>query len=319
MSERMSERMSAWLGERLVRLYPRAWRERYGEEFRTVLAEERLSACVVVDVALGALDARLHPERVLGRGIAVVHRLRGAEIAIFCAFIAFVVGGIGFQKMTEYDDFMDLAHSRLEVGLPFYVISYGSAALLLAILLGGLPIAFMALRQAWAARRWGVVALFAVPVVSFLALVAVFAVVAHAASLMPPRPADTPPGRDDVIHFGILAGAFCLAALASTAAVAVAIARSELPARVVRLAFVPAAGAALIMVLMCAAMLAWGLAVHADAPALFNGNDGLVATNTARSYFFQAGLMTLAALTALVAGITGLRARAAAAARVPSA
>jgi hypothetical protein len=318
MSEWGEQMRGARWRERLVRLYPSAWRERYGEEFRAVLAEERFSAWSVLDVVLGAVDARLHPERVLGRGRPVVQRLRGAEIAIFCAFIAFVVAGIGFQKMTEYDDFLDLAHTRLEVGLPFYVIVFGSAALLLAILVGGLPVAYVALRQALAARSWGIVALFAVPVVCFLALVGVFAVVLHAASLMPPRPADTPPGQDDVIHFSILAGTFCLAALLSTAAVAMAIARSELPARVVRLAFVPAALAALIMGLMCAAMLGWGLAVHADAPALFNGNDGLLASNTARSYFFQAGLMTLAAITALVAGVAGWRARVSADARVPA-
>jgi hypothetical protein len=300
-------------GERLVRLYPLAWRERYGEEFGALLAEERLSARVVLDVVLGALDARLHPERVLGRGRPVVQRLRGAEIAIFCAFIAFVVAGIGFQKMTEYDDFMELAHNRLDVGLPYYVIVYGSAVLLLAILAGGLPLAYVALRQAWAARRWGIVALFAVPVVSFLALAGTLAVLLRATSTLPPRPADTPPGPHEVHLALILVGVFLGGAVASTAAVSVAIARSELPARVVRFAFVPAAVAALTMTLMCLAMLAWGLAVHADAPALFNGNGGLLASSTARSYFTQAGLMALAALIALVAGMAGLRARAAAA------
>lgn len=46
-------------GERLLRLYPRAWRERYGDEFLALVGEERLSAQQVVDVVFGAIDARL--------------------------------------------------------------------------------------------------------------------------------------------------------------------------------------------------------------------------------------------------------------------
>jgi hypothetical protein len=46
----------------LVRLYPKAWQERYGEEFSEVLAGQRASVGLIVDVLGGALDARLHPQ-----------------------------------------------------------------------------------------------------------------------------------------------------------------------------------------------------------------------------------------------------------------
>jgi hypothetical protein len=46
----------------LVRLYPKAWRERYGEEFSEVLAGQHASVGMIVDVLGGALDARLHPQ-----------------------------------------------------------------------------------------------------------------------------------------------------------------------------------------------------------------------------------------------------------------
>ncbi len=46
----------------LVRLYPKAWRERYGEEFSEVLAGQHTSIGLIVDVLGGALDARLHPQ-----------------------------------------------------------------------------------------------------------------------------------------------------------------------------------------------------------------------------------------------------------------
>jgi len=58
---------------RLVRLYPRAWRERYGEEFLAIAGPGHLSAQQVVDIISGAIDAWLSAEvrnaiRVAGPG-----------------------------------------------------------------------------------------------------------------------------------------------------------------------------------------------------------------------------------------------------------
>lgn len=47
---------------RLLALYPRNWRRRYGEEIADMLREERLSVSLVVDLVRGAVDAHLHPE-----------------------------------------------------------------------------------------------------------------------------------------------------------------------------------------------------------------------------------------------------------------
>ena len=48
----------------LLRLYPRAWRERYGEELSAHLETQRpLRIGVVADLVRGALDAHLHPLR----------------------------------------------------------------------------------------------------------------------------------------------------------------------------------------------------------------------------------------------------------------
>jgi hypothetical protein len=46
----------------LLRLYPAPWRERYGEEFGAVLASQRPSPGLVLDVLAGAIDAHLHPQ-----------------------------------------------------------------------------------------------------------------------------------------------------------------------------------------------------------------------------------------------------------------
>jgi hypothetical protein len=44
----------------VVRLYPRRWRQRYGEEFLALLESQPSSFALLVDVLAGAIDARLH-------------------------------------------------------------------------------------------------------------------------------------------------------------------------------------------------------------------------------------------------------------------
>jgi hypothetical protein len=46
----------------LLQLYPARWRERYGEEFGAVLARQRASVGLVLDVLAGAIDAHLYPQ-----------------------------------------------------------------------------------------------------------------------------------------------------------------------------------------------------------------------------------------------------------------
>ncbi len=47
---------------RLVRLYPSAWRERYGAEFVALLDERPPNALDRLDIVRGAIDARIHPQ-----------------------------------------------------------------------------------------------------------------------------------------------------------------------------------------------------------------------------------------------------------------
>ena len=46
----------------LLRLYPAQWQDRYGEEFGAVLASQRTSPGLVLDVLAGAIDAHLYPQ-----------------------------------------------------------------------------------------------------------------------------------------------------------------------------------------------------------------------------------------------------------------
>jgi hypothetical protein len=46
----------------MVRLYPKAWRARYGDELEQLLADQAPSVADRIDLVRGALDARLHPQ-----------------------------------------------------------------------------------------------------------------------------------------------------------------------------------------------------------------------------------------------------------------
>ncbi len=65
----------------LVRLYPTAWRARYGDEFEALLVERRPSRRDLVDILVGAVDARLWPQvnpDASRRQVQITDRLAGA-------------------------------------------------------------------------------------------------------------------------------------------------------------------------------------------------------------------------------------------------
>ena len=78
----------------LVRLYPPAWRERYGTEFEALLEERPPSVRDAVDIVLSAIDARLSPQLpgVPDAPTPWSSRLSGASAilggSVWCAVIA---------------------------------------------------------------------------------------------------------------------------------------------------------------------------------------------------------------------------------------
>jgi hypothetical protein len=59
-------------GARLLRLYPRAWRDRYEAEVLAVLEQAKLGRRARLDLVRGALDARLHSSSRLAAAAALV-------------------------------------------------------------------------------------------------------------------------------------------------------------------------------------------------------------------------------------------------------
>ena len=91
----------------LLRLYPRAWRERYGEELSAQLESQRpLRIGVVADLVRGALNAHLHPLRRDTRTMRISHLSRGT-IAARTALVWSPVAAVGATAVLVLIDFWE--------------------------------------------------------------------------------------------------------------------------------------------------------------------------------------------------------------------
>jgi hypothetical protein len=129
---------------RLLRAYPRAWRERYGDELLALLEAEPLTWRVRGDVLRAGLCERL---RGSGRG----------PLRVLWAWSLFVVGGMGFQKTSEHWQVVVPAGARTVPTAAFAVVqaaaALGTVAVLAAVALA-LPAFLRDLRTGgWPALR----------------------------------------------------------------------------------------------------------------------------------------------------------------------
>lgn len=96
----------------LLRLYPRRWRARYGDEFLALLEQQAITPAVVFDVLLGALDAHLRSHVTLvaetpgARMLDHLDALRTTALTVFCAYCAFIVAGLALFGMVDDSPFI---------------------------------------------------------------------------------------------------------------------------------------------------------------------------------------------------------------------
>jgi hypothetical protein len=296
----------------MVRLYPRAWRERYEEEFVALLEERPASVLDVCDVAFCVLDAWLRPQVLQERSVALmVCRMRRSVLLVLWAWAGVVAAGVGFQKMTEYEDFVRAARESVPVGVAFDAVVVGAVVALAAVLAGGVPIVLAALREAFDSGRRDIPLLLCVPLLSLAIFVGYVLVLMRV--VYPVLGDLTVHDPVNVALFLSIVGMFLLAAVASVTSVSAAVRRSGVGERLYRFALYPATLAALAMVVVSVAMVVWGLALWAQAPALFAGDDGILATPTSATWLAILALMGGCTSVAVAAVIRGLRARSVAA------
>jgi hypothetical protein len=102
--------------QQLLRLYPRAWRERYGDEFVEMVGPGRLQLQQVVDIVSGAIDAWLSSD------------VRGATQAT-----AQSTGGVTMVKTVSVCEKNQVRYTRRDGVIGGAIILLGS---LLSVVLG---------------------------------------------------------------------------------------------------------------------------------------------------------------------------------------
>src|SRR5215831_14244964 len=73
----------------LLRLYPRRWRGRYEMEVQALLEVHEIRLRTLVDLLIGALDARLDPTYVQERSVLTMRSARLTTVSLFGAFALF--------------------------------------------------------------------------------------------------------------------------------------------------------------------------------------------------------------------------------------
>ncbi len=307
--------------QKLLLIQPPAFRREYGRSIAQVFRQTcidayrstgapgvmRLWLPASGDVLAGALAeyALLILETLKGSSLMIQYR-RSASI-IFGAFIAFVIVGIGFQKSGEYIMKTSLPDTYPLLAIAYDAMMVGAVVALLAVLVGGIPIALAALRYALAHRRGDILARFLVPPVALLAIIAGgFIVVSYNIGGNTAATIHTP-ARFAAI--GSLVALFILGAIASTYAVLDAIARAEIPEGLLRFALIPGVVATIAMVVMVLAHLLWSFVLWQNAPDIFWGDDGLLATSTLSGMVVQVVVMLVATVVAIRALAQGFAAR----------
>ena len=304
----------------LLCLYPLAWRARYEDEYVALLEEMRWTPWNLLDSVVGALDAHVHPLELYamtGRVSfmsAAMRRLRAAEIAIFCAFAGFVVSYITFQRLVDPSAPFDaVASAHQDVFLAYQGVQVGMYIALLAVMLAGFPVAYVAVRQAWQARQWGVVWLFATPII----LTALFLAYTAALTLRTTGGSPHPNTFNIILLLGwvLYAGLY---GVISAITISVGVARTLFTGRVLRFALLPGAVTVLGMLLSLASGVVWGVRLFIVAPQLYGGFGGTCAATGCLgprgdiglgSLAVDLSLMAIATLLALAALLWGFRAR----------
>ena len=286
-----------------MRLYPRAWRERYGDEFEALLEECLHTPLDVVDILLGAMDAHLGlSDTTNWRMMNMNNKLRTAILMVFAAYIAFIVAGMSVYGFADDSPFIPMMQTDKLLALAWSTLQISALVALLAIVIGGMPLAWTIIRRALSSNRKDL-QLLLVPPLAFLALVLYIAVASVNVNQTGPEP--TAAGR--AWMWGLIA-VFILGAIASTAAVWKVVSRNDveqgtLPGaqrgiRLYEFAVTPAVIATFAMLAMFAATIVWFWQAFSARPEMLNQNMGPMMTNTRSALAFTLTLMATAVATA---------------------
>ncbi len=257
---------------KLLRVYPRAWRARYGDELAVLIEEldggRRMSWRTGLDVVrAGAIERA----RVFGvSGLPPRERAREGSLLVLYAWMLFVLGGFGVQKASEHWQAVTPAARQGVPAAAFDVLvvtaGVGSALVLLGVATSLPRLATFLRDGGWPKLRRP---LTRATVLSLLAVVATFGLAAWAHSLTPAARNGSDPAYSLVFLAWVALFAGCLFASAMAAAAAARQLTSSIRTLTFELWLGIAVTAA--MAVMTIATAVWWASLARLAPWFFDG------------------------------------------------
>ena len=138
----------------ILRCYPARWRERYQEEILALLEQHTITSKTILDLLLGALDARLDPTYRSKDGFMFqnIRDMRSLSILYVCALTVFLFSVTFWLIISGSLAFQDNAIGSTTNAL-------GSSCVFivpLIVLIGLLCITYIELKNSFQNRRWWV-------------------------------------------------------------------------------------------------------------------------------------------------------------------
>jgi hypothetical protein len=270
----------------LVRLYPAAWRARYGDEMLAVLEQHRTTPRTWLNLGLGALDAHLHHDLLIGKVVPLLQRLRSGAIATFCAIVIFAVAaGLLGRTADPQAPFDAVARAHPEIGVAFSIIQYAFDVAVLALLAGGIPILISAFQRTVLRDHRNLFGLFAIRwrdvlfcYLAGLALVIGFVIFQGVVILISHQPTFPPiqSGQIPLLIVGLLALTLLpFIVILGTVMIALAVSRSDVAPWALYIARIGMIIATLAMAVGFGATAFWAARIWGDDPAFFQSQAGL--------------------------------------------
>jgi hypothetical protein len=173
----VSGRLARWV----LRLYPLAFRRRYGEEMRALLDQQQPTASAVLDLLRGALVAHVRPPAAAIDWVDAADRLRASASGVLICWVLFAAAGFGFYKTTEDRAFSAAGHAHPVLAVAHVAVQSLALIASAAVVLGALPLIAVALTRArHDPKLRQIVARAPLPLAVFGALTAVVVAIAHA-------------------------------------------------------------------------------------------------------------------------------------------
>lgn len=288
---------------RLLRWYPAAWRERYGEEFAALLddtvGEAAPSVSLRLHVIRSGVAMRLRETGVIGDGTPPVERIRAGALLVLWAWSIFVLAGMGLQKLSEHWDAFVSSSAHTHAGIAFGTVQVLAGVASLFVLVGAIAVLPATVRflasGGWDSIRRSVVRAVVTCGVTAIAFVTL---VSWAHRLSPAQRN----GGDIAYGLGALGGVLLVAAsLATVTAAAVGIVRElHLSPRTLRLEGYLAEAVTGAMAFMAAAAFVWWGVMVETTPWFFGGTAQRHGSGLDLSMVLVAGLMLCAVILALL-------------------